>query len=208
MCITEIRAKDGKRVWELPEDRERDTRSRPVPTGWPEAHTSAQASAPARADAWGGKPMAESAAVREKWLGAKAGEGKHKRRRVGGRCWHLGTSADERSGTCRCACSQCPPRHAREASPHPCVSTHRPGTGHRPGPATSSSRLPLPSAISSPAPQARSGASWRGWEHGQPPLLPSHEPLLRGRMEVLFPPSLLSVHSLGPPSKFKAKAQR
>lgn len=173
MCVTEIRAKDGKRVWELPEDRQQDTRSRPMPTGWPEAHTSAQASAHAPADAWGGKPAAESAAVREKWLGAKAGEGKHKRRRVGGRCWHHGTGADERTGTCRCACSQCPPRHAREASPHPCVSTHRPGAGHGPGPATSSSflcRVPYPAQHRRQGAGPASGAGSTASHHCSPAM--------------------------------------
>lgn len=107
-------------------------------TGWPEAHTSVQASARVQADVWGGKPAAGSTAAREKRLSAKAGEGRHERRRVGGRCWHLGTGADECTGTCRCACSRCPPWHAQEASPHPWVCTHRPGAGHSPGPANSS----------------------------------------------------------------------
>lgn len=54
MCVTEMRAKDGKRVWELPEDQERDTQGHHAPTGQPEAHASAQASARVHADAWGG----------------------------------------------------------------------------------------------------------------------------------------------------------
>lgn len=59
-------------------------------TGWPEAHISAQASARARADAWGGKPAAGSTTAQEKRLGAKRGEGRHERGRVGG---SAGTSA-------------------------------------------------------------------------------------------------------------------
>lgn len=47
----------------------------------------------------------------------KAGEGKRERRRVGGRCWHLSTSTDERSGTCRCACSKGPPRRPGPPTP-------------------------------------------------------------------------------------------
>lgn len=39
----------------------------------------------------------------------KAGKGKWEWRRVGGRCWHLSTSTDERSSMYRCAHSQGPP---------------------------------------------------------------------------------------------------
>lgn len=115
--------------------------------GWPEAHTSTQASAWAHADAWGGKPthgVAGSTAGQEKGLGAEAGEGKHKRRRVGGRCWHLCTSADDTHAGVPAAGAQ---PGVREASPQPWVHTHRPGAGHRHSPATLSSflcRAPCP----------------------------------------------------------------
>lgn len=56
-------------------------------------------------------------------------------------------------------------------------------------------------------PWARSKASQWGWERSQPPPLPGHEPLLRGSMQVLFPPSILSVspHHWGHPRSLKSK---
>lgn len=47
----------------------------------------------------------------------KAGEGKWEWRRLGGRCWHLSTSRDEHSSTCRCAHSQGPPRQPGPPTP-------------------------------------------------------------------------------------------
>lgn len=168
----------------------------------------------AHADAWGGKPAAESTAAREKQLGTKAGKGKHERRWVGGRCWHLGTSADEHAGTCRCACSQCPPQRVWGASPRLGACTTLPR--HR-----SQTRLhhllffPLLSTMPSPAQHHRRGAgpasgagSTASHHHSLAMTLSSgagHEccSLLPSQCQ---PPS--GLHSLGPPLTFKAKAQR
>lgn len=110
MCLPKMHAKDGERVWELLEDR-----AQPGP-GAGRGRTPPHGRQHVQAGAWGAQPAAPALQPGEA-AGRKAGEGKRERRRLGGRCWHLSTSADERSSTCRCAHGQGPPWQPRPPTP-------------------------------------------------------------------------------------------